>query len=202
MKKIVCLPLLLWVSCGYCDKVSDALQMKLNAIHTMSASFAQVVHAKKREISRSSGSMALARPGHFRWQTKDPMSQLVVADGTRLWIYDVDLEQVTVKKQEKGVGGTAGLFLSGYNDTVTRDFTVTVKQDGQKSAYDLHAKSKKANFTDVQLTFDGDRLVGIALRDQLGQRTLVTLTQIKQNPRLPSSLFEFKAPKGVDVIRQ
>lgn len=187
---------------AYCDEVSNVLQAKLNAIRTMNASFSQVVKAKKHEVSRSSGTMALFRPGRFRWETKNPMEQLVIADGKHLWIYDVDLEQVTVKKQDQGVGGTAALFLSGYDDTVARDFDVTTYKEGSKEYFDLHSKSNKANFQRVKLIFVGEMLNGIELYDQLGQHTDVNLSKIKQNPKLSPTLFKFKTPKGVDVVEQ
>lgn len=199
MNKIALL-FLLWLPHAYCDSVSDTLQAKLNAMRTMSATFNQTVKANKRQVSHSSGTMALNRPGRFRWQTIRPMAQLVIADGHRLWIYDADLEQVSVKKQDNGLGGTAALFLSGYNDTVTRDFVVTVNQLG--SVFDLRAKSTKANFQRVTLRFDGNILNGIGLYDQLGQHTDVHLSNIKVNPKLAPSLFQFKPPKGVDVVLQ
>ena len=202
MKKVMLCALLFWGTPGWCDAISDALQVKLNAIHTMSATFSQVVYAKKREISRASGTMALARPGHFRWQTEKPMSQWVIADGRHLWVYDVDLEQVTVKKQDKGMGGTAGLFLSGYNDTVAKEFNVTVKKQQTRDYFDMHAKSSKANFQRVKLTFANHELTAIELFDQLGQHTDIHLTQIKTNPTLSNALFQFKIPKNVDVVEQ
>ena len=202
MKKIALFLLLLWAENACCDAVSEALQAKLNAIRTMSASFIQVVNAKKHEVSRSSGTMALSRPGRFRWQTKRPMEQLVIADGQHMWVYDVELEQVTVKKQEKGLGGTAALFLSGYDNTVTRDFDVTTYKKDNKDYFDLHSKSSKANFQRVKLVFVGEVLSGIELFDQLGQHTKVDLTHIKNNPTLAPALFQFKPPKGVDVVQQ
>ncbi len=192
----------LFIQPVWSDGVSDALQTKLNAIRTMSASFNQVVKAKKRQISHSTGTMALSRPGRFRWQTKSPMEQVVVADGEHLWIYDVDLEQVSVKKQEKGLGGTAALFLSGYDNTVAQDFNVTTYKKGDKEYFDLEAKSNKANFQRMKLVFVGPELRGLELFDQLGQHTDVTLASIKNNPKLPGNLFKFKAPKGVDVVEQ
>ena len=202
MKKIIVLALLF--GCGQVCSASDRelLQDKLNAIKTMRATFNQVITAKKREISRSSGSMALFRPGRFRWDTKKPMPQLVVADGKKLWVYDVDLEQVTVKKQEKGVGGTAGLFLSGYDDTVASDFLVTQTTKGKQTVFDLKAKSTQENFQRVKLYFAGKTLKSMVLFDQLGQQTDVELSNIKINPDLPTKLFKFKPPKGVDVVEQ
>lgn len=202
MKKWLLSVLLLAFSTAHSEPVADELQVKLNNIRSMTANFNQVVKAKKREVSRSEGTMALARPGRFRWQTKSPMAQLVIADSKKLWVYDVDLEQVTVKKQEKGLGGTAALFLSGYDNTVTRDFNVTVTNQGQNKRYDLHAKSPKENFQQVKLLFNQDMLIGIEMDDQLGQHTVVKLTNIKSNPKLAERVFQFKPPKGVDVVEQ
>lgn len=202
MKKITSLALCLIAPYAFSASAAEVLQAKLNAIRTMSASFQQVVMAKKKQVSKSSGTMALARPGRFRWQTKNPMPQLVIADGKRLWVYDVDLEQVTVKKQDKGLGGTAALFLSGYDDTVTRDFEVTETSKGGSDYFDLRSKSSKANFQRVQLIFKGEVLTGLELYDQLGQKTDVRLSNIKTNPALAMSLFQFKTPKGVDVVEQ
>lgn len=202
MKKILLAVLMSFSAGAFCEAADQVLQTKLNAIRSMTSSFKQVVKAKERVVSRSSGTMALQRPGRFRWQTKEPMEQLMIADGQRIWIYDTDLEQVTVKKQEKGLGGTAALFLSGYDDTVTRDFTVVQSGSGDNSVFDLKSKSSKANFQRMKLVFHKNMLAELVLYDQLGQVTTVKLTQPKLNPQLAASLFQFKAPKGVDVVQQ
>lgn len=202
MKKIALAALFCFSTAAFSGAPEQALQVKLNSIRSMTASFKQVVKAKARVVSRSSGTMALERPGRFRWQTKEPMAQLMIADGQRIWVYDTDLEQVTVKKQEKGLGGTAALFLSGYDDTVTRDFTVSQSGSGDALTFDLQAKSAKANFQRIRLMFRQNLLVGLELFDQLGQVTSVQLSQAKLNPKLTAALFQFKPPKGVDVVQQ
>ncbi len=184
------------------QQASATLQEKLNAIRTMSATFSQEIKTKDRDLSSSSGVMALERPGKFRWDTKEPMAQLVIADGTKLWVYDKELEQVTVKKQEKGIGGTAGLFLSGYDSTVARDFEVKDESKGNQVIFELQAKSKQENVQRLKLTFVQDALKRMDMYDQLGQHTIVNLTQIKLNPKLSSAIFRFKVPKGVDVVEQ
>lgn len=202
MKKIL-IALLLSVSTAAFSETPDVLlQAKLNSIRSMTAVFKQAVKAKHRVVSRSSGTMALQRPGRFRWQTVQPMAQLMVADGQKIWVYDKDLEQVTVKTQRKGLGGTAALFLSGYDDTVTRDFNVTQSNVGNDLVFDLKSKSTKANFQRIKLIFRQNNLTGLELYDQLGQVTTVQLSQIKLNPKLAVSLFQFKTPKGVDVVQQ
>ncbi len=191
------------MSCSlFAETPADLLQKKLNAIRTMTAQFNQIVKAKKKEVSRSTGDMALQRPGRFRWETKEPLEQLIVADGKKMWIYDVDLEQVTVKNQDKGLGGTAALFLSGYDESLTHDFDVKQQTKGQTTVFDLKSKLAKENFQRIQLIFTKDLLTGLELYDQLGQVTSVKLVKIKSNPNLAGKLFEFKPPKGVDVVRQ
>lgn len=202
MKKISIVLLMICSGSVFSQTSGELLQGKLNAIRSMTANFSQIVKAKQREVSRSTGTMALERPGRFRWQTKQPMAQLIIADGKQMWIYDVDLEQVTIKKQEKGLGGTAALFLSGYDNTVTRDFDVTQKDEGKLVVFDLKSKSPKANFQQIKLSFTGDNLTGIELHDQLGQTTSVKLLDIKLNPKLAAKLFQFKVPAGVDTVQQ
>lgn len=202
MRKIILIAFLSFSAASFCATPEQALQTKLNAIRSMTAQFKQVVKARSRVVSRSSGTMALERPGRFRWQTKDPMTQLMIADGQRIWVYDADLEQVTVKKQQKGLGGTAALFLSGYDNTVTRDFTVKQSDSGEQIIFDLQSKTAKANFPRIKLMFHQNLLTGLDLYDQLGQITSVQLSQIKLNPQLTATLFQFKPPKGVDVVQQ
>ncbi|MCW8410395.1 outer membrane lipoprotein chaperone LolA [Legionella sp. PATHC035] len=202
MKKILTVILLSISTAVFSETPDVLLQTKLNGIRSMTAVFKQAVKAKQRVVSRSSGTMALQRPGRFRWQTVQPMAQLMVADGQKIWVYDKDLEQVTVKTQRKGLGGTAALFLSGYDNTVTRDFNVTQSNVGNDLVFDLKSKSSKANFQRIKLVFRQNNLTGLELYDQLGQVTTVQLSQIKTNPKLAASLFQFKTPKGVDVVQQ
>ncbi len=187
---------------AFSDQISNELQTRLNSIRTMSASFSQTVKARKKNIAHSTGTMALSRPGRFRWKTQRPMAQLLVADGKRLWIYDADLEQVSVKRQGKGLGGTAALFLSGYNHSVAQNFDINMSKQGNTTHFDLRAKSPKAGFQRVKLIFNGNALTGLELYDQLGQYTVVHLSNVKIHPALPTGLFQFKIPKGVDVVEQ
>ncbi|MCR9192268.1 MAG: outer membrane lipoprotein chaperone LolA [Gammaproteobacteria bacterium] len=180
----------------------DLVQKKLSAIHTMQAAFAQTIRAKHRVVSKSSGSMALARPNRFRWQTKKPMAQIVVADGAKVWIYDVALEQVTVSKQTQHLGVAGALFLSQDNDAVARDFNVVAHHQAAVETFDLHAKSSKANFEQVRLVFKKELLTSIELDDQLGQHTTVIFSQIQMNQPESAKVFQFKIPAGVDVVQQ
>ncbi len=180
----------------------ENLQSKLISIRTLQASFKQEIRAQKRRVSTSSGMMALSRPGLFRWQTNRPSEQLLVADGRHIWIYDKDLEQVSVKKQTASLGGAAALFLSEDPAAVTRDFEVSKIVESSKTTFILKARSAKANFEKVKLVFNQDILNTITLFDQLGQRTIIILSGVQTNKKLAARLFQFNAPKGVDVVQQ
>lgn len=186
----------------YALDAGELLVNKLNAIHSISADFSQTVNAKRKTISQEQGSMAVQRPGHFRWETKKPVNQLLMADGRQVWIYDPELEQVTIKPQGKALRGTPASFLSSSNETLRDDFNVTLEPKAGVDFYYLEAKSAHPTFVRMVLAFKGEQLQSIFLEDQLGQKTDVHLKQVKQNQALPKKYFQFIPPRGVDVIRE
>ena len=184
------------------ESAENIIQKKLAAIHSMQAEFAQTVFSKQRVISQSSGQMFLVRPKRFRWQTKQPMAQTLVADGKQLWIYDVDLEQVTITQQNQNLGAAGALFLSNNPNAVEQNFKVTLHRQANHEVFDLRAKSSKSHFDRVKLYFKQENLTKIELDDQLGQHTTIRLSNIKLNQAISSRLFQFKVPAGVDVVHQ
>lgn len=202
MKKIGLLILLIFTSTAFSQTAQQELKTRIQAIRSYSAAFTQTVKVKNRPLIQSSGNMAMVRPGHFRWQTNTPNQQLLLADGQHFSVYDADLEQVTIRRQKRGVGGIAGLFLNNYNDASMQQFSVNKVVKGSSMVFDLRSKSKKNTFQQVKLYFNGARLTGIDLLDQLGQWTQIRLSHVKMNTALSANLFQLKVPHGVDVIRQ
>lgn len=192
--------LLSFMSSVWASDAKSDFQQRFHAIRTMHATFNQSIEFKTRASSTSSGKMALARPGRFRWETLKPMTQLVVADGTRLWIYDEDLEQVTVRKQSGALQSAAGLFLSDNDDHLLQSFDVSVAKKGKMTHFDLHSKSTRADFKHVIFLFEDNMLRGMELFDALGQHTIVRFQNIKINAAVPAQMFKFTPPHGVDVI--
>ncbi|MDX2345404.1 MAG: outer membrane lipoprotein chaperone LolA [Legionella sp.] len=187
---------------AWSDNAGEVLWDKLRAIESMQADFKQKVTAKKRVLSQSAGKMALERPKHFRWQTKTPMEQVLVADGQKFWLYDVDLEQVTVRPQAGLEGAAAGLFLGDNKARFLHDFKVTAGQVDKQDVFKLQAIAKQANIQKMTLRFDGALLRAMDLYDQLGQRTAIEFTQVENNLVFSPDLFGFSPPKGVDVVTQ
>lgn len=186
----------------YADGSDTYLQQKLSKIKTMQATFAQVIKSKNVDPSRSFGKMALSKPNHFFWKTLKPMPQLFIADGDNLWIYDEDLEQVSVRRQGKNLSGAAAIFLSDKNNNIAKDFYIEVTKSKSMESFDLRAKGNHASFVRVGLIFVGDIIKQIDLYDELGQHTEVLFTDVKLNSKLSPNLFKFIVPKGTDVVRQ
>ncbi|MDF1647119.1 MAG: outer membrane lipoprotein chaperone LolA [Legionellaceae bacterium] len=203
VKKICCLFFILGITtCAWAETAGEVLWDKMRHITSMKASFKQKVSIKKRVLSESSGSMALERPGHFRWQTKEPMEQLLIADGKKFWTYDIELEQVTVRQQSEVTGAAAGLFLGDDRTRFFHDFDVTETHQNKREIFELRATAKQANIQRMSLQFDAAELLSMELYDQLGQRTSITFKHVQTNMALAPHLFRFSPPTGVDVVEQ
>lgn len=166
---------------------------------SMSASFSQTTKGASNQTF--SGTMALERPNKFRWHTKSPSEQLIVASGSTLWIYDKDLAQATRQSTNSQLGDTPALLLSGNPTQIGNNFTVKQPYAG-KNYYVLTPKSAKANFKNLSISFNGGKPVMMVLNDNLGQTTVIKFSNITMNGKIPAGQFSFTPPKGVDVIQQ
>lgn len=186
------------------EQAAKALNARLTAVSSLQADFQQeTLDARGSKQQVLQGKMSVKRPGYFRWDTTSPFPQLIIADGSRVWLYDPDLAQVTVQKMDKQVGNTPALLLSGDPSTITRSFDISQTGEGASEVYVLKPKAKDALFESLQVTFDGKGVLqGMALKDSLGSRTLIRFGNVKLNPSLDRNLFKFRPPKGVDVINE
>ena len=185
---------------------ADALPDLLNNIHTMQASFVQTVYDSKtnKPIQESYGTMAMKRPGLFRWDVKKPNPQLIIANQSRLWIYDPDLEQVVVRSLAKAAGDTPALLLSHVSGVLEKNYTVQAdaKNTQQLQWFTLTPRSADNMFASIQLGFTNNQITEMRLRDHLGHRTRIQFKNAKFNSSLSNNLFVFKTPRGVDVINE
>jgi len=174
----------------------------LASLKTLSANFNQVVRSRDDQVAdRASGTLSLSRPDRFRWDYQQPYLQTIVADGKRLWLYDSDLEQVTVRDLEQGLGSTPAMLLSGAGKVGEAFVSVGVQRQGDWTWCRLRPKQDGSDFEQVSLAFD--RSGGIAameLRDKLGQATVIEFGAVRRNLPLDERLFRFEPPPGADVI--
>jgi outer membrane lipoprotein carrier protein len=182
---------------------TDALKSFLGQTKSVKARFAQMVLDRNlKPLQQAQGVMQFSRPGKFRWDYVKPYEQTIVGDGTRLWIYDKDLNQVTVRKLDRALGASPAALLAGSND-LERDFTLS--DSGSKDGLDwLDAvpKSRDTAFERVRMGFGKSGLAAMELRDQFGQITVITFADIERNPPIAAEVFRFTPPKGADVISE
>ena len=174
----------------------------LGSLKTLSADFVQVVRSREGQItSRATGTLSISRPDRFRWDYRDPYVQTIVADGTRLWLYDADLAQVTVRPLESGLGSTPAMLLSGAGSVGDSFKGGPVESDGPWTWCRLTPKGRDSDFERVSLGFNarGD-LAAMELLDKLGQSTSLDFSNVRRNVALDAALFRFEPPKGADVI--
>lgn len=188
----------------YAQSNNPAAQLSslLNNFHTMSAQFDQnIIDPNGSIIQQSSGTMALQRPGKFRWQTQRPNPQLALADGKNIWVYDAQLQQATRQKQT-AINNSPGALLSGNVSKLAQQFNVKYLAPiaNTDQGFILTPNDKNALFQSVQLYFNHGLLQTMRLKDNLDQLTLIQFHQVKNNIAINPSLFRFSPPKGVDVV--
>lgn len=179
----------------------DRLSAFIAGAKTVEADFTQTVVDKSGRVTQeASGTMAFARPGRFRWDYRRPYEQIIVGDGKKLWLYDADLEQVTVKPLGDVVAGTPAALLAG-DDAIEKYFTL---RDAGESAglewLEATPRSRDTTFDRIRMGFRGDVLVQMELFDHFGQRTTLKLANLRRNPAIAPSRFTFTPPKGADII--
>lgn len=179
----------------------EKLNQFVNKVQTFEAHFQQTVLGPDGNvIEQAEGEFQLERPGKFRWDYQQPYPQQIVADGERIWFYDVDLEQVTVKSQQEALADTPATLLSG--DIVPEDkydIQSLPSNDGLQWVQ-LMPKEQDSNFQAVTLAFDGNTLNQMVMRDSFDQRTRLSFSQVRENPEFNNDTFAFTPPAGIDVV--
>jgi outer membrane lipoprotein carrier protein len=217
LKKLFCAGLLLAVSWARADGL-QTLEEFLKSATSGRAEFTQVVTSparadQKARSKTSSGTFEFSRPGRFRFVYRKPFEQNIVADGQTLWLYDVDLNQVTARKQSSALGSTPAALIAAAPDlrALQADFTLNAAPDQDGLQWVLAVpKSKEGQLQSVRVGFQpgskaGGKLPELAaleILDNFGQRSLLRFSRVEVNPRLAAETFQFKPPAGADVIRQ
>ena len=183
------------------DDGVQRVERLLGNLQSLQADFKQTLTDGKGEVTeQSSGTIAIQRPNRFRWEYRQPHEQLMVADGTRIWLFDPDLEQVTVRRMGDSLSATPAMLLSG-DGKLSDNFNVTkTTQDATAQWVMLEPKRNDTDFKWVRLGFGGDVLKYMQLADKLGQITTLEFTNVQKNPQLDPSSFVFEVPEGADVI--
>lgn len=185
------------------DAPVKQLKTFLSASKSITADFKQVlINEAGDPLQTSYGLFYLQRPGKFRWDYTKPFQQQIISTTGKVWFYDTDLEQVTIKKLDESVGSTPALLLSG--DVAIED-NYTIEQQGAEGNMQwvkLVPKSQDSTFKYVLIGLEKGVLSGMQLNDNFGQLTRIYFSNLKVNQPFEANLFEFTAPKGVDVFSE
>lgn len=180
---------------------ADQLDAFLSGLDTLEADFQQTLYDENlNQLEQSRGAFLLSRPDRFRWDYRQPEAQLIVADGEKVWIYDRDLAQVTVRKLGTALGATPATLLSS-DAPVEKNFEVSaLNPSGGLEWIGLKPRLSDTGFAYIRLGFSGNVLKLMELIDSFGQLTRVEFNNMKRNTRIDSAIFKFEPPKGVDII--
>jgi outer membrane lipoprotein carrier protein len=179
----------------------DRLNQFMGATQSATGEFEQRIYGRERKlVQESRGKVAFSRPGKFRWTYVKPYSQVIVGDGARVWVYDEDLNQVTVRKLDLALGSTPAALLAGSNEALQ---AFALKDEGTKDGLEwveAVPREKESNFERIRMGFGFSGLERMDLVDSFGQTTELRFTGFQRNARVDPSLFRFTPPKGADVI--
>jgi len=179
----------------------EQLKQVLHSSESLSADFRQVSFNKSGQAGQSSsGRFYLRRPGKFRWDYLKPFVQEIVSNSGKVWFYDADLEQVTVKQLDDSVGSTPALLLTGQVDLDEKFVLEDQGQEEDMNWIKLSPKNEESGFKYILIGLEHGQIGGMELSDNFGQLTRIYFSNVKLNPVLDDELFNFKAPKNADLF--
>ncbi|UVE16073.1 outer membrane lipoprotein chaperone LolA [Pseudomonas sp. LS44] len=175
----------------------------LNKAQTISGRFSQLtLDGSGTQLQETAGEMTLKRPGLFRWHTDAPMEQLLVSNGEKVWLYDPDLQQVTIQTLDQRLTHTPALLLSGDVSKISENFEISYKEAGDVVDFTLKPKAKDTLFDNLRLSFRKGSINDMQLIDSVGQRTNILFFGVKMNQPVDAGQFTFQIPEGADVIQE
>lgn len=186
-------------------EMSADMQLKalLITTRTLSCDFKQVsLDERGNPVKTSYGRFYLKKPGRFRWDYQRPFKQEIISNGKKVWFYDADLEQVTVKHLDQAIGATPAMLLSGE---MSLDHNFIVEKQGTDEGMQwvrLRPKDENSSFKYILIGMDGKTIGGMELSDNFGQLTRIYFSDVKKNYPIDGAMFHFTAPPGVDVFEE
>ena len=183
------------------DENTAALDLFLKDLESYQADFMQTLSSEQGEtLEISTGKVYMQNPGRYRWEYEQPYVQLLITDSETLWIYDKDLEQVTIKNVAGAIDTTPAAIISGKQNISE---LYVVNNMGVIDGFDwleLIPRDIESQYRSIRLGFDDNKLITMIMNDNLGQMTRIDFLKPERNKRFGGPLFTFAMPAGVDVI--
>ncbi len=170
-------------------------------LRSLEANFEQtIIDPQGKIVEHSRGNLQILRPGRFRWAYEAPYEQLIATNGATLWVFDPDLEQVTVSELDTSVGNTPALLLSTDRPLAELFLIGDPEPDGKLTWLLLEPRDEETSFTRIFLGFQDAALSMMEIIDSFGQTVQIRFSDLRRNTPIDPTLFEFAPPAGVDVI--
>jgi outer membrane lipoprotein carrier protein len=195
------LALLFAVFTASADPATEQLSAQLANMQAFKTDFTQKITDEKGELlQEASGELIIQRPRKLYWSTQQPYQHLVVTDGKVLWIYDIDLEQVSRQPFSDDLDQAPALLLSGEIEQISKHYAVSTSMVDNTLRFELHPKKSGSVFQRMTVDFNNKKLLGMSLTDNFGQLTEIIFSKLELNPQIDPELFNFSPPEGLDVI--
>jgi outer membrane lipoprotein carrier protein len=179
----------------------DRLHAFLKGLNTLSSQFQQVTLSPDgQRMVKSNGMLYIKRPGKFRWVYLAPVKQIIIADGSRVWLHDLELDQISNESEDKALRGTPAELLAGQQP-IDSEFKILPWNGGNGLQWvELQPKAKDTQIVKIRIGFAGDHLDTLLMQDTFGQLTRFTFTDTKRNPVLNDDLFQLRMPPGGNFL--
>lgn len=176
---------------------AERLRAYLRGLNTLVSEFRQITLASDGgRMVESQGTLYLKRPGLFRWEYRSPLAQLIVADGDRVWLHDLELDQISHQGQDSALGGTPAMLLAS-DEPIERQFEVLPWDAGDGREWvELQPKGEEGQVTLIRVGFVGEALDTLLMEDSFGQLTRFSFSETRRNPPLDDDLFRLDLPPG------
>ncbi|SEL58781.1 outer membrane lipoprotein carrier protein [Nitrosovibrio tenuis] len=181
-----------------------SLKNFIRETRTVRSVFSQTVLDRNMQVvQKGGGTMQFERPGKFRWVYEKPYKQLIVGDGLKVWFYDNDLNQVTMRNLDVAIGSSPAALLAGSSDIENSFELSEMGSEGDTEWLEAKPKARESTFEWVRLGFSREGILkAMELHDNFGQTTVLTFSRLERNPRIAPELFKFSPPEGADVISE
>lgn len=197
--------LLLAGSCSYAmaagNSAINSLNRFYNNVKSFSADFTQVVMDESlTTLQESTGKLWIKRPGRFRWDYLEPFKQYIIADGKKIWVYDIELKQATYRDMDGALGNTPAFLLGGSGSLKKNFILKSLGKQGKLEWVQMKPKNSDGGYEDIRIGFEKGKIRMLEMVDSFGQTTRVTLSKNRENKKISKKLFSFKPPKGVELV--
>lgn len=201
MRRLLPLILFTLASHSFADARSQ-LSQYLKALDSLQGQFEQTLTSREgKPLQTTQGQFTIKRPGYFLWDTQAPNEQLVVGNPQKLWVYDPDLEQVTVRSQASQGDNSPARLLSGNIDSLAPNFDISQNTQANSQVFTLKPKKPaNENFSQMEFSFQNGQITGMAFTDKLGQITRLQLKNTQANQPVDLKQFTFEPKPGTSII--